>query len=143
MISYESEREKPTTLVVGVHLPVIIYLYNKSTDRSWKEFKMPKMKGLGQNIYKSIDKMDDLLVVLDKFSKAPMKQGLKDNKIEDNDPLYKMVNEAKEKSVILTNLIEDLKDSMKSIKRPSDSRFGLGPMRRKASNVVLKFLEKQ
>lgn len=93
---------------------------------------MPRKKGLGRDVEKSIDTIDGLLVSLRDFEKIPLKRGLQSSKVLEKD-LAKMINDASEKAHSLSLLIEDLKDAVKGIKTNKNSRF--------ASKVVRKFLE--
>lgn len=93
---------------------------------------MPKKKGLGRDINKSLEIIDNLLDSLRHFSKIPLKKGLNSNKVNDKD-LVKNINDAREKAYGLSLLIEDLKDSVKGIKTDRNSRF--------ASRVVQNFIQ--
>ena len=62
----------------------------------------------------------------------PLKRGLQSSKIAD-EKLVKVINEASEKAMSLKNSIEDIKDQVKSVRPPKNSRF--------ASRVVSRFLE--
>jgi hypothetical protein len=92
---------------------------------------MPKRKGLGKEVAKSIETMDKLLSCLRDFSKAPVKKGLQINKASD-DKAVKMVSDAKEKAFALSQTVEDLRDLLKGIKTNKNSRF--------AHRVVRNFL---
>ena len=93
---------------------------------------MSKTKGLGKDLNKSLETMSDLLDCLGKFSKISIKKGLRSNKAAD-EKIVKLVNEAKEKALVLSNTVEDLEDSIKGIKTNKNSRF--------AMQVVRKFLQ--
>ncbi len=93
---------------------------------------MPKKKGLGRDVNKSIEVMEHLADCLKKFHGLPIKRGLHSNGILD-DKFGKIVNEAKEKAYTLSIALEDLLDQMKSAKPATSKRF--------ASRVVSKFLE--
>jgi len=93
---------------------------------------MPRKKGLGANIEKSLIIMDDLLKALKKLSKMPIKKGLATNGIRDKD-ITKIVNESLVDASSLMNKIEDLQVIIKDIKPKGNSRF--------ANRVVTRFLE--
>jgi hypothetical protein len=93
---------------------------------------MPKKKGLGRDVTKSIEDMDELLVSLKKFHSIPIKRGLHSNGIVD-DKFGKMVNDTKEKAFALSIAIEDLIDQVKGAKPAANKRW--------ASCVVSKFLK--
>jgi len=93
---------------------------------------MPKKKGLGRDVNKSIEVMDDLLDCLKKFHSLPIKRGLHSNGIVD-EKFGKMVNEAKEKAFAVSIAVEDLIDQVKGAKPAANKRF--------ACRVVSKFLE--
>ena len=95
---------------------------------------MPKRKGLGRDIAKSLEIMDDLLKGLRKLSDAPIKQGLQTNNAYD-EKFGKMINESKEQALALANNLEDLRDAVKKIKPNKNSRYG-------AQRVVANFLGK-
>lgn len=94
---------------------------------------MPKKKGLGTNVEKSLEIMDELLKALKKFSNMPIKKGLAANDINDKD-ISKTVNDSMVDASSLINKIEDLQSVVKAIKPKSNSRF--------ANRVVTRFLEK-
>lgn len=83
---------------------------------------MPKKKGLGRDVTKSLEIMDDTLKILKKFSDMPLKRGLQSNKVLD-DKLSKIINSSREKTSILINDIEDLTEAIKTIKTNQNSRF--------------------
>lgn len=93
---------------------------------------MPKKKGLGRDVNKSVEVMDELLDCLGKFHTIPIKRGLQSSGMMD-DKFSKAVNEAKEKAYALNIVIEDLLNQVKGAKPASNKRF--------ASRVVSKFLE--
>lgn len=93
---------------------------------------MSKKKGLGREINKSLEVMDDLLKALKNFINMPIKKGLASNSIEDKD-INKIVNESLVEASSLINKIEDLENTIKNIKPKSNSRF--------ASRVVIRFIE--
>jgi len=100
---------------------------------------MPKRKGLGKEITKSLEIMDKLHDCLEEFEKAPLKEGLKVNKALD-DPMLKLVNDAKDSATKLSHMIEDLRIKLNSIRTDVDERFG--PNAKTASEVIRKFLER-
>ena len=93
---------------------------------------MPKKKGLGREINKSVEVMDNLLSALKKFTDMPLKKGLVSNGLSDNQ-LGKVINESSIDAFSLINKVEDLKHLIKSLKPKDNSRF--------ASIVVNRFLE--
>lgn len=93
---------------------------------------MPRKKGLGANIEKSLTIMDDLLKALKKFANMPIKKGLAANAIRDKD-ITKVVNESFVDASALANKVEDLQSIIKDIKPKDNSRF--------ANRVVSRFLE--
>jgi dihydroorotate dehydrogenase len=93
---------------------------------------MPKKKGLGANIEKSLSAMDDLLKALKKFTNMPIKKGLTENSIDEKD-INKAVNDSMVEASSLINKIEDLQSVVKGIKPKGNSRF--------ANRVVTRFLE--
>jgi len=95
---------------------------------------MPKKKGLGKNINKSLEVMDELMGCLKKFSGIPakLKKGLPDKACDEK--MVKMINEAKDRATSLESQLEDLENAIKGVKPNKNSRF--------ASRVVSKFLEK-
>lgn len=97
---------------------------------------MPKSKGLGRDVTKSLQIMDKLLENLKNFHSAPLKRGMKSLKDMDNDEVSKIVdkvNDAKKEATSLSNMIEDIKIAIKGAKNKGNSRF--------ASRVVQKFIE--
>ena len=93
---------------------------------------MPKKKGLGRDVEKSIEVMDALADCLKQFHSMPIKRGLHSNGIV-YDKFVKIVNDAKEKAYALSIAVEDLMDQVKGAKPAANKRF--------ASRVVSKFLE--
>jgi hypothetical protein len=95
---------------------------------------MPKKKGLGRDVNKSLEIMDSLVANLRDFAHMPLKEGLASNKVADeDDKLTKMINEASEDAFSLINKVKDLKRKISGIKTSVNSRF--------ARDVVAKFLE--
>ena len=84
---------------------------------------MPKRKGLGKEVTKSLEILDDLHAGLDKFEKAPLKEGFDVNGALD-DAIARMVNESKDEASKLAHKIEDLRNKLSKIKPPTSSRFG-------------------
>ena len=93
---------------------------------------MAAKKGLGRDINKSVEIMEELVGSLKEFAHMPLKKGLMSNKISDDD-LVKKINEASEQAFGLLNKVEDLKHRMSGVKPAKNSRF--------AHRVVAKFLE--
>jgi hypothetical protein len=93
---------------------------------------MPRKKSLGRDLDKSLELMDKLSGLLYDFTNMPLKKGLHTNRISD-EKLVKVINEASEKALSLKNGIEDIKDQIKVMKPPKNSRF--------ASRVVKRFIE--
>lgn len=83
---------------------------------------MPRKKGLGRDIEKSVDTMTNLLAVLKEFSKMPLKRGLQSNGARD-EKLLKMVNDASAKAHDLSIIVEDLRDDVRDLKTNKNSRF--------------------
>jgi len=83
---------------------------------------MPKKKGLGRDINKSVEVMDGLLGNLREFSEIPIKRGLQSNGFSD-EKLVKMINDASEKAHTLYIIIGDLKDAVSALKINKNSRF--------------------
>jgi hypothetical protein len=96
-------------------------------------FTMAK-KGLGRDIEKSLEVMEELEANLKEFAHMPIKKGLMSNKISDED-LVKKINEASEEAFGLLNKVQDLKHRMSGVRPPKNSRF--------AHKVVARFLESQ
>jgi hypothetical protein len=94
---------------------------------------MPKKKGLGRDVNKSIEVMEELMDCLKNFHSMPIKRGLHSNGIMD-DKFGKIVNEAKEKAFAAGIAIEDLLEQIKGAKPASNKRFA-------SQRVVSKFLE--
>jgi len=93
---------------------------------------MPKKKGLGREVNKSIEMMDSLLDCLKDFSRIPLKRGLRTSDFFD-DKMKKQVNDALERASTLSNMVEDLQDAVKGLKTNKNSRF--------ARQIVKKFLQ--
>lgn len=93
---------------------------------------MPKKKGLGRDIEKSMEVMEDLMDCLGKFHSIPVKKGLKTNGIID-DKYGKSVNDAKEKASALHGIVEDLLDQVKRAKPEANKRFA-------CQRIISKFL---
>jgi hypothetical protein len=94
---------------------------------------MPKKKGLGRDVEKSIEVMDNLVACLKEFAHMPLKKGLSSNRVAD-EQLVKMINKASEDAFILKNAVDDLKDKIRGVKINLNSRF--------ATKVVQNFLNK-
>jgi hypothetical protein len=95
---------------------------------------MPRKKGLGRDIEKSIEIMESLMDSLKGFHKIPLKKGLHSNGVFEKD-FGKEINDAKTKASELSNIIEDLKDRVRDLK-PRD----LNSSRFAEQRVVSKFL---
>jgi major membrane immunogen (membrane-anchored lipoprotein) len=95
---------------------------------------MPKRKGLGRDITRSLETMSSLLACLHETVNMPLKRGLQVVKISD-DKLAKEVDDVMGKAFELKNAVIDLKHKIGNLKEedPQDSRF--------AKNVVARFLE--
>jgi hypothetical protein len=95
---------------------------------------MPKKKGLGRDVNKSLEVMDTLVGNLREFAHMPLKEGLSSNKVADEDgKMAKMINEASEDAFALINKVKDLKAKITGISIGKNSRF--------ARNVITRFLE--
>lgn len=96
---------------------------------------MPKKKGLGAQVNKSIEVMQDLIESLELFEKIPVKKGLASIDKDERDEIRKMVNETSEMALTLRNKVDDLQEKVKELKPPKNSRF--------ARNVVARFLKEE
>jgi len=94
---------------------------------------MPKKKGLGRDVAKSVEVMEELMDCLKKFHSMPIKRGLQSSGVMD-EKFIKVVNEAKEKAFAASIAIEDLLEQVKGAKPASNKRFA-------SERVVSKFLE--
>jgi hypothetical protein len=94
---------------------------------------MPKQKGLGRDVNKSLEVMDNLTACLKEFAHMPLKKGLSSNRVAD-EQLIKMINKASEDAYILKNAVDDLKEKIRGVKINLNSRF--------ANRVVQNFLNK-
>ena len=100
---------------------------------------MPRKKGLGKGVENSLDEMDQLIKDLEKFGTKTCRKTLKKvvssiaMEKEDREPLLKMINDASELSLSLSNKVDDIRDKIKIIKPKGNSRF--------AREVVNRFLE--
>jgi hypothetical protein len=94
---------------------------------------MPKKKGLGRDVEKCLQIMDDLESALKKFYEMPLKRGLQSNKALDDD-INKLINTSREKATALMNDIDDIEKAIKSVKTDGNSRFA-------SQRVVEKFLD--
>ena len=94
---------------------------------------MPKKKGLGAQVNKSVQVMEDLIVCLKKFSDIPIKKGLGSIDKDEREDIKKMINETSELGLSLRNKVDDLKDKIEELQPKKNSRF--------ARNVVARFLE--
>lgn len=92
---------------------------------------MPKKKGLGRDVNKSMEVMDSLLSCLRDFQRMPLKKGLQSNGLLEKD-ITTAINKAKETASSLANAVEDVEDMVKGVKPKGNPRF--------ARNVVSKFL---
>ena len=96
---------------------------------------MANKNGLGRDVTKSLEVMDELLESLKKFAHMPLKEGLASNNITDeDDKLTKLINEASEEAFALINKIKDMKHKIGGLKVSVNSRF--------AHQVVANFLGK-
>ena len=96
---------------------------------------MAKHKGLGKDVDKSVEIMDNLNAALREFAHMPLKKGLSTVTGGDDEDLPKMINEASESAFALLNKVDDLKNRVKGINTYKSSRF--------ATAVVEKFLKGQ
>ena len=96
---------------------------------------MPKKKGLGAQVNKSVEVMENLIECLGKFSHIPIKKGLTSLKPDDREDVKKMINETSEIAFSLKNKVEDLKEKVVELKPKGNSRF--------ARKIVARFLEDQ
>ena len=95
---------------------------------------MSKKRGLGRDINKSLEVIDNLAKSLREFHKIPVKKGLHSNRL--NDPqINKLVNDALEKAFTLSIVVEDMRQQITGAKPPkANSRFA-------SQRVVQKFLD--
>lgn len=96
---------------------------------------MPRKKGLGRDMEKTLENMDGLLEGLECFSKK-CSIALKKNigsAIEDRDKIIKAIDEASEEAHKLHSKIFNLKSQVSEVKALKSSRF--------ARRVVANFLE--
>lgn len=100
---------------------------------------MPKRKGLGTDISKSEEIMEEIKEALKKFAHMPLKKGLRANGVdgEEDKAFYDLINKASENAFALINQIDDLQGRLKGVKDPNtrSSRF--------AADVVRNFLGNQ
>ena len=97
---------------------------------------MPKKRGLGRDINKSLEIMDNLLNSLRDFAHSPLKKGLVSNNVQDED-MQKMFNKASEQAFALINMVGDLEHKVKGLNINRSSRFA------SSDRVVQKFLASQ
>jgi hypothetical protein len=96
---------------------------------------MPKKKGLGRDVNKSIEIMDKLSGALKDFAHMPLKKGLVSSGVDD-EQLSTMFNKASEEAFALINKVEDIKHKIKGVKPTHNSRFA-------AKKIVGNFLQGQ
>lgn len=94
---------------------------------------MPKSKGLGEEVTRSMETMKKLRDCLKSFLSMPLKNGLRRKKFLDDD-MTKSINSAREKVTALDNEIESIMDAIRGIKTNKNSRFA-------SRRVIQKFLE--
>lgn len=100
---------------------------------------MPRKKGLGRAVEKSLDEMDQLIGDLEKFAtktcRVTLKKNISSSPIErtERDNLLKMINESSEIAMSLSNKIDDIRDTINESKPKGNSRF--------ARQVVSRFLD--
>jgi len=83
---------------------------------------MAKKQGLGRDINKSLEVMEDLMGPLSAFIDMPAKKGLISNKIDDKD-LEKLLDETLVHAFELRGMVEKLKHAIQSAKAQDGSRF--------------------
>ncbi len=96
---------------------------------------MPKKKGLGAKVNKSLKVMGELTECLGKFSKMPIKKGLGSIEKDERDNIRKLINESSEMALTLKNKVDDLSEMIEELKPKGNSRF--------ARNVVARFLDNE
>jgi len=100
---------------------------------------MPRKKGLGKSVENALNEIDQLIKDLEKFGTKTCRNTLKKAvtstalEKEDKEPFLKMINEASELALSLSNKVDDIRDKVKEIKPKGNSRF--------AREVVSRFLE--
>lgn len=100
---------------------------------------MPRKKGLGRAVEKSLDEIDQLIKDLEKFStktcRVILKKNISSSPIErdQRNNLLKMINESSEIAMSLSNKMDDIRDTINESKPKGNSRF--------ARNVVSRFLD--
>ncbi|RKY81463.1 hypothetical protein DRQ07_04010 [candidate division KSB1 bacterium] len=99
---------------------------------------MPRKKGLGKVVEKSLEEMSQLIKALEVFGTKTCREKLKKNiassSLERNekDIILKLISEISGESLSLSNKIDDLRDRINDYKPQRSSRF--------AKNVVSRFL---
>lgn len=93
---------------------------------------MAKKKGLGRDLDKALEIMDELGKNLADFHKSPLKRGLQAMDIFEDD-MAKKVNDALKQAFELSILIADLRHLVNTVKPAKNSRF--------ASRIVERFLK--
>jgi hypothetical protein len=93
---------------------------------------MSKKKGLGKDIIKSVDVMDNLLLCLTSFHDIPVKRGLKSNEMLEDD-ISKAIDITMNKAFELKTLVSNLKDQIEGAKPKASARFA-------GQRVISKFL---
>jgi len=96
---------------------------------------MPKKKGLGVQVNKSVEVMEELIECLSKFAVIPIKKGIGSVDKDEREELKKMINETSEIALSLKNKVDDLKDKVQELQPKKNSRF--------AHNVVARFLDNE
>jgi len=94
---------------------------------------MAKKQGLGAQVNKSIEVMQELIECLGKFANIPIKKGIASIEKDEREEIKKMINDTSEIAFSLKNKVEDLRDKVEDLKPKGDSRF--------ARNVVARFLK--
>ena len=98
---------------------------------------MSSYKDLGKDVIKSMDDIKKLRDCLKSFRDIPLKKGLREKNVLDDD-IVKNVSNAREQATALDNVLESIMDGVRSISTDSkNSRF----MSKSAcQRVVNKFL---
>ena len=94
---------------------------------------MSKKKGLGVQVNKSVEVMEELIACLGKFAEIPIKKGLTSIDKDEREDIKKMINDTSEIAFSLKNKVDDLKDKVIELQPKKNSRF--------ARSVVARFLE--
>ena len=93
---------------------------------------MSKKKGLGKDVAKSLEVMDEMIDCLTSFHGIPLKRGLKGNGMLE-DEVSKVIDTTMNKAFELKTMISNLRDQIDGAKPKSSARFA-------SQRVISKFL---